>query len=109
LAAAERVAALVIGLPLHTGGEEGKKAAESRQFGAWLATVTGVPVVFWDERFTTAVAEDALRAAGLNPRKRKERRDRVAAQLILQGFIEAGSPSEGTQPDQPPADESISS
>ena len=93
----ERIVALVVGLPLHTGGEEGIKAAESRQYGAWLARQTQRPVVFWDERCTTAAAEDALRAAGLNQRKRKDRRDRVAAQLILQGFLEAGCPPEGTR------------
>lgn len=109
LVVAERIAALVVGLPLHTGGEEGKKAAEARQFGVWLEIVTGLPVVFWDERFTTAVAEDALRAAGLNPRKRQERRDRVAAQLILQGFIEAGCPAEGTPSGSLPPDDAMSS
>jgi putative Holliday junction resolvase len=105
LTAAERVVGLVVGLPLHTGGEEGIKAKEARQFGAWLAEVTRLPVVFWDERFTTALAEDALWAAGLSHRKRKERRDRVAAQLILQAFIEAGCPSGGTVlPPGPSAD-----
>jgi putative Holliday junction resolvase len=99
LAAAEKVAGLVVGLPLHTGGEEGQKAAEARRFGAWLAGVTGLPVVFWDERFTTSLAEDALWDAGLSHRKRRDRRDRVAAQLILQAFIEAGCPPEGTRPD----------
>jgi putative Holliday junction resolvase len=98
LVEAEKVAGLVVGLPLHTGGEEGQKAAEARRFGAWLAGVTGLPVVFWDERFTTSLAEDALWDAGLSHRKRRDRRDRVAAQLILQAFIEAGCPPEGTRP-----------
>ncbi len=103
--AAERVVGLVVGLPLHTGGEEGIKAKEARVFGAWLAGVTGLPVVWWDERCTTAAAEDFLRAAKLNPRQRKERRDRVAAQLILQGYLDAGCPPEGTvvtDPNGPP-------
>lgn len=101
LVAAERVDGLVVGLPLHTGGEEGVKAAESRAYGKWLAGVTGLPVVFWDERFTTVAAEDALWAAGLSHRKRRVRRDRVAAQMILQSFIEAGCPGEGTVPPPP--------
>lgn len=96
LVAAERVVGLVVGLPLHTGGEEGIKAKEARAFGAWLAGATGLPVVWWDERCTTAAAEDFLRAAKLNPKQRKERRDRVAAQLILQGYLDAGCPPEGT-------------
>lgn len=103
LVAAERVVGLVVGLPLHTGGEEGVKAREARAFGAWLTGTTGLPVVFWDERCTTAAAEDFLRAAKLNPKQRKERRDRVAAQLILQGYLDAGCPPEGTVV-PPPAD-----
>lgn len=86
--AAEKIVGLVVGLPLHTGGEEGIKAKEARDYGAGLAEATGLPVVFWDERCTTAAAEDALWDAGLSHRKRKDRRDRVAAQLILQGFLE---------------------
>lgn len=91
--ASEKIVGLVLGLPLHTGGEEGIKAKEAREYGAWLTEATGLPVVFWDERCTTAAAEDSLRDAGLSHRKRKDRRDRVAAQLILQGFIDAGCSS----------------
>ncbi|HJZ57085.1 MAG TPA: Holliday junction resolvase RuvX [Gemmataceae bacterium] len=93
LAAAEKVVGLVVGLPLHTGGEEGVKAKEARVFGAWLGSVTALPVVFWDERFTTAAAEDALWDAGLTHKKRRDRRDRVAAQIILQSFLDAGCPA----------------
>ena len=75
--------------------------AKHRAFGAWLASLLKLPVVFWDERFTTALAEDALLAANLNHRKRRERRDRVAAQMILQNYIDAGSPPEGTSPLHP--------
>jgi putative holliday junction resolvase len=96
VAADHRAVALVVGLPLHAGGEESDKSREARGFGAWLATVTGLPVVFWDERFTTALAEDALLMGKLSHKKRKERRDRVAAQMILQNYIEAGCPPSGT-------------
>ena len=88
----EKIVGLVVGLPLHTGGEEGIKAKEARDYGAWLAEATGLPVVFWDERCTTAAAEDALWDAGLSHKKRKDRRDRVAAQLILQGYLDNPSP-----------------
>lgn len=98
LVAAEKVVGIVVGLPLHTRGNEGTKAAEARQYGAWLAGVTGLPVVFWDERFTTALADDAFREAKLSHKKRKDRRDRVAAVLILQGYLDAGCPPEGTAP-----------
>ena len=103
LASSEGAVGIVVGLPLHTGGEEGQKAGEARTFGLWLGSVTGLPVVFWDERFTTALADDAFREAKLSHKKRKDRRDRVAAVLILQGFLDAGCPAAGTviEPDQP--------
>lgn len=89
LATREEVAGIIVGLPSHTDGREGKKAAEARAYGAWLASTTNLPVEYWDERFTTVHAESALWAAGLTHKQRAERRDRVAAQMILQGYLEA--------------------
>jgi putative Holliday junction resolvase len=94
LAEREEVGGLVVGLPVHTDGREGRKAAEARAYGRWLAEVTGLPVVFWDERFTTVEAESALWEAGLTHRQRKARRDRVAAQMLLQAYLDAGCPAE---------------
>ncbi len=91
----ERVVGLVVGLPVHLNGREGVKAKEARQFGAWLAEITSLPIVFADERFTTVEAESALWNAGLTHRKRKERRDRVAAQIMLQAYLDAKCPPEG--------------
>jgi putative Holliday junction resolvase len=87
---------LVVGLPLHAGGEESDSSRDARAYGAWLADVTGLPAVFWDERLTTWMAEGALLGAKLSHAKRKERRDRVAAQMILQGYIDSGCPEGGT-------------
>lgn len=95
-AADYRVVGLVVGLPLHAGGAESASSAAAREFGAWLSGVTNLPVVFWDERFTTWSAESALLGAKLSNKKRKNRRDRVAAQMILQTYIDAGSPPGGT-------------
>jgi putative Holliday junction resolvase len=94
LAAREEVGGLVVGLPVHTDGREGRKAAEARAFGRGLAEATGLAVVFWDERFTTVEAESALWEAGLTHKKRKARRDRVAAQILLQAYLDAGCPAE---------------
>ncbi len=94
LVSEEEVAAFVVGLPVHLDGREGQKAAEARAFGAWLAETTGLPVMFWDERFSTVEAESALWQAGLTHKKRKARRDRVAAQLLLQAYLDAGCPNE---------------
>jgi putative Holliday junction resolvase len=90
----EEVAGIVVGLPVHADGREGVKAAEARAYGRWLAEVTGRPVSFFDERYTTVQAEEALWDAGLTHKKRKERRDRVAAQMLLQGYLEAGCPAD---------------
>ena len=56
----EQIALFVVGLPVHLDGNESKKSAEARQFGRWLSEVTGVPVEFYDERFTSHEAEQAL-------------------------------------------------
>jgi putative Holliday junction resolvase len=90
----EEIGALVVGLPVHLSGREGQKAREAREFGKWLAEVSGLSVVFADERFTTVEAESALWSAGLTNKKRKERRDRVAAQIMLQAYLDAGCPVE---------------
>jgi len=90
----EEVGSIVVGLPVHLDGREGQKAVEARAFGAWLAETTGLPVTFWDERFSTVEAESALWQAGLTHKKRKVRRDRVAAQILLQAYLDAGCPDE---------------
>jgi putative Holliday junction resolvase len=102
----EEVGRIVVGLPVHTDGHEGQKAAEARKFGAWLAGVTGLPVSYFDERFTTVEAEGFLLAAGLTNKRRKARRDRVAAQILLQSYLDAGCPEASTPgPLQGPAEQ----
>jgi putative Holliday junction resolvase len=96
LVEAEDVGGFVVGLPVHCDGREGQKAAEARSFGAWLAETTALPVVFWDERFSTVEAESALWQAGLTHKKRKARRDGVAAQIFLQAYLDAGCPDESS-------------
>ena len=94
--ARQRAVGFVVGLPLHSGGQESDKSREARAFAVWLAEVTKLPVVMWDERFTTSLAQDAMIGAKLNRKKRKERVDRVAAQMILQAFLDAGCPAGGS-------------
>ncbi|HET6576388.1 MAG TPA: Holliday junction resolvase RuvX [Fimbriiglobus sp.] len=96
LAAIESAVGWVVGLPLMTQtGDEGTKAKECRAFGTWLGQLTGLSVAYQDERYTSSAAEDALWGAGLTHKKRRSRRDRVAAQFILQAFLDAGCPSPG--------------
>ena len=84
------VTGIVLGLAVSLNGHEGPKAQECRAFGAWLETATGLTVLFADERFTSAQADDIMFDAKMNKQKRSERRDMLAATLILKGFIEGG-------------------
>ena len=94
LAKSEAASGFVVGLPVHLNGTEGKKATQARAFGAALGAATGLPVVYWDERFSTVEAETALWDAGLTHKRRKARRDRVAAQIVLQAYLDAGCPAD---------------
>ena len=89
---------IVVGLPLHTSGREGQLASQARTFGDWLAGVTGRPVIYFDERYTTVEAEHRLIDAGLSRQKRKSLRDKLAAQIMLQGYLEAGCPETEAAP-----------
>jgi RNAse H-fold protein YqgF len=89
LAARHEVKALVIGLPLNMDGSEGPSAAEARRFGDAVARQLGLPVEYWDERLTTAAANRMLIEADVSRARRKAVVDRVAAALILQGWLDA--------------------
>lgn len=98
LVADEAVTGLVVGLPVHLSGKEGKKAVEARQFAAMLTGWTGLPAVLWDERFSSLQAERALMSAGMTNKRRNDRRDRVAAQILLQSYLDAGCPPDPPSP-----------
>jgi putative Holliday junction resolvase len=83
-----RVVGLVVGLPLHFHGEEGRKAREARTFAAWCSEVVQLPVELHDERCTSSVAEDYLDELRVPAHKRKALRDQIAAQIMLQAFLD---------------------
>jgi len=91
LAKEERPARFVVGLPVHMSGQESQKSHEARQFGKWLGELTGVPVEYFDERFTSSEAEKILGEANLTKKKRKARLDQLAAQIMLTAYLEAGA------------------
>ena len=95
----EAIVQLVVGLPVHLSGRQGEQANLAYKFGGWLSKQTGLPCVFLDERFSTSQAESALWEAGLTHKQRKSRRDRVAAQIFLQHYLDAGCPEETTPGD----------
>lgn len=81
---------VIVGMPKNMSGSEGQQAQKTRQFVEQLATaLLGVPVVYWDERLTTFMADQALAEMGHSSRKRKERVDAIAASFILQSYLEA--------------------
>jgi putative Holliday junction resolvase len=81
---------IVVGLPVGLSGEEGAAARAARAFAARVAAATGLPVELHDERFSTTTAERALLEAGMRRRRRRETRDRVAAAVFLQAYLDAG-------------------
>ena len=87
---------IVIGLPLSLDGTEGLAAAKSRGFGTFVAELTGLPVSYHDERFTTVTAEQALLEGGVKRRSRTNKRDQVAAAVMLQGFLDRRRYQSGT-------------
>jgi putative Holliday junction resolvase len=91
LASEERIGRFVVGLPVHLHGGESQKSTEARNFGKWLGEVTGAPVEYFDERFTTAEADELLGAAKLTKKQRQARRDQLAAQIMLTAYLESGS------------------
>jgi putative holliday junction resolvase len=90
LADEEKIARFVIGLPVHLDGGESQKSSEARGFGEWLTRATSVPIEFFDERFTTAEADELLAAAKLTKKQRQARRDQLAAQIMLTAYLESG-------------------
>lgn len=80
---------IVIGLPRRTDGRMGPEADNVLQFGRRLEESLGVPVVYWDERFSTAQAERILIEAGLRRTRRRKVVDQVAAGIILQAYLDS--------------------
>jgi len=91
LAKHEELVGFVVGLPVHAAGHDSAKSLEARRFAEGLTAATGLPVAFFDERYTSLEAEQMLEQAGLTSKRRKERIDMLAAQLILSGFLESKS------------------
>ena len=92
---------IVVGLPIGMGGSEGHQARETRALAAELGQLVTVPIVFWDERLTSAIADRALANAGRSSRERRVQKDAIAAAVLLQSYLDAHpwSPSpDGSQP-----------
>lgn len=79
---------IVLGLPKNMNDTLGERAQLSLDFKEKLERRTGLPVVMWDERLTTVAADKAMMEAGIRREKRKDYVDKIAACLILQGYLD---------------------
>lgn len=84
-----RARVVVVGLPVGLSGVEGTAASEQRAFMERLRSALPIDVIAYDERLTTVVAERALRDGGTKARKLKGLRDAVAAQVLLQDYLDS--------------------
>jgi len=82
------VTGIVVGLPLHMNGDEGEKSREARAYGRWLHKISRLPVDFQDERLSSAQADVLLHSVAFNQKQRKARVDKLAAQIILQTWMD---------------------
>ena len=82
------VTEIVLGLPKNMNDTEGERVAATKEFAEKLERRTGLPVIFRDERLTTVAANRAMMESGIRRENRKEHVDRIAAVLILQGYLD---------------------
>ena len=81
------VTEIVVGLPLNMDGSEGEQAKAATHFADILKEKLKLPVKLWDERLSTVEVERVMIEAGTSRAKRKKKIDKVAAQVILQGYL----------------------
>jgi putative holliday junction resolvase len=89
LVAEKNASTIVIGLPKNMDGSSGPAADKVRAFAEKLRGAVTVPVRLWDERLTTVAAQRALHEAGRNAKESRAVIDQAAAQIILQGWLDA--------------------
>ncbi len=85
---------IVVGYPLNMDGTEGQRGERARVFSEMLHELTGLPVELWDERLTTVEAYEIMDRTGTHGKKRRERVDMLAAELILTDYLGAHKSSD---------------
>lgn len=78
---------LLVGRPLHMSGHESRQSEYTQEFAERLGAHLRLPVVFWDERLTSAEAERLMREAGASLERRKKAVDQMAAVLLLESYM----------------------
>jgi putative Holliday junction resolvase len=89
IAAERQVESIIVGMPRNMDGSYGPAAAKAREFIEKLKSQTSCRVISWDERLTTVSAQRSLHEAGRNTKKQRPVIDQVAAQIILQGWLDS--------------------
>lgn len=89
LAEENDVGRIVLGYPKNMNNSEGERVERTREFMDKLITRTGLEVVLWDERLSTVAAMDVLKDGGVKSNQRKTYVDKLAASLILQGYLDS--------------------
>lgn len=89
IAQRETIGRIVVGLPLSLNGGQGPQARYALRVGRAIELASGIPVVYWDERFSTAEADRVMLEAGLTRRRRDVARDATAATIILQDYLDS--------------------
>ena len=79
---------LVVGMPKNMNGTKGERAEKTEEFVEKMKEVIDLPVSYWDERLSTVMAERQLIAADVSRKKRKSVIDKMAAVVILQGYLD---------------------
>ena len=82
---------IVLGLPKNMNGTLGPSAEKAMEFGELLSQITGIEIVKWDERLTTVAANRVMHEVGMKTSKKKSTVDKIAAVLILQGYLDSRS------------------
>jgi len=89
------VGTLVVGLPVTMAGGEGPQAQATRRYAERLADAVSLPVVYWDERLSSAEARRLMRGAGMSERDMRGAVDKVAAAIVLQGWLDSRQTAAG--------------
>lgn len=89
IAAAENIGVIVLGLPVNMDGSEGPRCQSTRAFARNFARLSPVPIVYWDERLSTAAVERMLIQADASRAKRDQVIDKLAAAWILQAALDS--------------------
>ena len=84
----EDVSAIIVGLPLNLSGERGGQSQKTIVFSEKIEQIIDIPIIFWDERFSTQAVDKMMISMNTSRKKREQRLDTLSATYILQGALD---------------------